>query len=84
MATTRDASLRLLNFYLDEADAVKLDKYLDANDLTRSEYIRSRIAEHIDAVELDEHDIAIVNANIQDRINKGFQKHYKSIERYKR
>jgi hypothetical protein len=84
MAVTQDASLRVVNFYLDEAEAVKLDKYCQENDISRTQFIRDILAEHIKSVELDERDKELININIQRRLLKGYPKNYRSASRYER
>jgi hypothetical protein len=84
MALTCDASKRLINFYLDEADAMRLDKICGDLGISRTQFISERVASELANIELTPADIEEINANIQRRIDKGYPKNYRSETRYKR
>lgn len=84
MALTQDASKRLINFYLDEADAVRLDKKCGDMGVSRTQFLSDMVASALSGVGLTAEDIEEINANIQRRIEKGYPKNYKSVSRYKR
>ena len=84
MAVTQDASQRVVNFYLDEAEAVKLDKYCRHNDIKRTKFIRKILQPYIATVELDAADIELINKNIQKRIKSGYPKNYFAEDKYER
>jgi hypothetical protein len=84
MALTQDASKRLVNFYLDEAEAHKLDKCCADIGISRTQFLSEVVQQHLQRIKLTDEDIAIINANIQKRIDKGYPKNFRSITRYKR
>lgn len=81
---TQDASKRQLNFYLDEADAFRLDKLCDRRGVSRTAFLAGLLAEVVAEVKLTAEDNMRINANIQKRIERGYPQYFKSPERYKR
>ncbi|MBR5592189.1 MAG: hypothetical protein IKW38_06695 [Kiritimatiellae bacterium] len=81
---TQDASKRLVNFYLDEADAVRLDKYCADRGVSRTQFLAGVVAQFTAHITLTEEDIALINEKIQKRIEKGYPQNFRSESRYKR
>lgn len=81
---TQDASKRLVNFYLDEADAFKLDRICDEKGITRTQFLSGVVAELTADIQLSAEDNLRINANIQKRIERGYPKVYESPKRYHR
>lgn len=81
---TMDASKRLVNFYLDEADAYKLDILCDEKGITRTQFFAGVVAELTVDIDLTDEDNLAINAAIQARIDRGYPTRYKSPKRYKR
>lgn len=81
---TQDASKRMLNFYLDEADAYRLNKLCDRKGISRTAFLAGLLAEVVADVPLTAEDNLRINANIQARIERGYPQYFQSPERYKR
>lgn len=81
---TQDASKRLVNFYLDEADAFRLDILCDERGISRTQFLAGLVATQVADIDLSPEDIAEVNANIQKRLDAGYSKNYRSDKRYRR
>lgn len=81
---TQDASKRLVNFYLDEADAYRLDLLCDEKGITRTQYLSGIVAEKVADIELSVEDNLAINETIRKRIEKGYPVRYKSSKRYNR
>lgn len=80
----QDASRRIVNFYLDEADAYRLDRLCDERGITRTQFLAGVIAEHVAHIQLTPEDNLRINANIQKRIERGYSKNFNSPTRYRR
>lgn len=81
---TQDASKRLVNFYLDEAVAYQLDKVCDIKGVSRTQMLAGIVAELVADVELTAEDNQAINEAIQKRLDLGYNKSFKSKERYHR
>jgi hypothetical protein len=81
---TQDASKRLLNFYLDEADAYRLDTLCDERGISRTQFLAGLVATEVAEIALSPEDIAEINANIQKRIEQGYSRNFRSKKRYMR
>lgn len=81
---TIDASKRMVNFYLDEAEAYKLDRIVDRRGISRTQFLAGVVAELTADIKLTAEDNERINAAIQSRIDRGYPKQFESPERYKR
>lgn len=81
---TQDASKRLVNFYLDEADAYRLQMLCDERGQTRTQFLSGLVASLVSHIKLTDEDNAEINRVIQKRIDAGYPKNFRAESRYHR